>query len=172
MESPINDAKSAKLFQQQADALLDVNAPGFFNQAMMELGATVCRPQSPTCLVCPVNAFCEAFRTARQDEFPYRRETKPIPEHHLVVGVIYRDDTVLLTQRQLDGLLGGLWEFPGGDNSLRVRVLRRLVFGISLMSSISLSPTCDISRGLGMPTRISRWLWMYFGAIIRRVRWG
>ena len=115
MESPINDAKSAKAFQQQADELLDANLPGLFNQAMMELGATVCRPQSPICLVCPVNSFCEAFRTARQDEFPYRRQTKPIPEHHLAVGVIYRDNAVLLTQRQLDGLLGGLWEFPGGQ---------------------------------------------------------
>ena len=114
MEAPINDAKSAKLFQQRADELLDRSAPGFFNQAMMELGATVCRPQSPTCLVCPVNMFCEAFHTARHDEFPYRRETKPVPEHHLAVGVIYRDNEVLLTQRQLDGLLGGLWEFPGG----------------------------------------------------------
>ena len=114
METPINDAKSAKFFQQRADELLDRSAPGFFNQAMMELGATVCRPQSPTCLICPVNMFCEAFRTARQDEFPYRRETKPVPEHHLAVGVIYRDNAVLLTQRQLDGLLGGLWEFPGG----------------------------------------------------------
>lgn len=115
METPINDAKSTKHFQQKADALLDPNAPGFFNQAMMELGATVCRPQSPTCLVCPVNAFCEAFHTARQDEFPYRRETKPVPEHHLAVGVIYKGNKVLLTQRQLDGLLGGLWEFPGGE---------------------------------------------------------
>ena len=115
MDAPINDAKSGKLFQQQADELLDRNAPGFFNQAMMELGATVCRPQSPTCLVCPVNVFCEAFHTARQNEFPYRRETKPTPERHLAVGVIYRDDKVLITQRQLDGLLGGLWEFPGGQ---------------------------------------------------------
>ena len=114
MDAPINDAKSAKRFQQRADALLDASAPGLFNQAMMELGATVCRPQSPTCLVCPVNAFCEAFRTARQDEFPKRRETKPVPEHHIAVGVIYRGDEVLITQRQLDGLLGGLWEFPGG----------------------------------------------------------
>ena len=115
IETPINDAKSAKVFQQRADELLDSNAPGFFNQAMMELGATVCRPQSPTCLVCPVNSFCEVFQTAQQDKFPYRRETKPIPEHHLAVGVIYRDNKVLLTQRQLDGLLGGLWEFPGGQ---------------------------------------------------------
>ena len=114
MEAPINDAKSAKVFQSKADELLDRKAPGLYNQAMMELGATVCRPQSPTCLVCPVNAFCEAFHTARQDEFPQRRETKPTPEHHLAVGVIYRNDEVLITQRQLDGLLGGLWEFPGG----------------------------------------------------------
>ena len=83
----------------------------------MELGAMVCRPQSPTCLVCPVNAFCDAFHTMRQDEFPKRRESKPTPEHHLAVGVIYNSaGEVLITQRQLDGLLGGLWEFPGGTD--------------------------------------------------------
>ena len=116
IDAPINDAKSAKVFQEKADALLDRDAPGLFNQAMMELGAMVCRPQSPTCLVCPVNAFCEAFDTMRQDEFPKRRESKPTPEHPLAVGVIYNSaGEVLLTQRQLDGLLGGLWEFPGGE---------------------------------------------------------
>ena len=116
MDAPINDAKSAKLFQQKADALLDPSEPGLFNQAVMELGAVICRPQSPACLVCPVNLFCEAFRTTRQAEFPKRRETKPTPEHHLAVGVIYNAaGEVLLTQRQLEGLLGGLWEFPGGE---------------------------------------------------------
>ena len=116
MDAPINDAKSAKLFQAKADALLDRNTSGLFNQAMMELGAMVCRPQSPTCLVCPVNPFCEAFQTGRQDEFPKRRASKPTPEHHLAVGVIYNSaGEVLITQRQLDGLLGGLWEFPGGQ---------------------------------------------------------
>ena len=116
LDAPINDAKSGKVFQQKADALLDRNVPGLFNPALMELGAIVCRPQSPTCLVCPVNAFCEAFHTMRQDEFPKRRETKRTPEHHLAVGVIYNSaGEVLLTQRQLDGLLGGLWEFPGGE---------------------------------------------------------
>ena len=64
MDAPINDAKSEKLFQQKADALLDTDVPGLFNQAMMELGAMVCRPQSPTCLVCPVNA-CFVRRSTR-----------------------------------------------------------------------------------------------------------
>ena len=61
-------------------------------------------------LVAPLNDD-----TMRQDEFPKRRESKPTPEHHLAVGVIYNSaNEVLITQRQLDGLLGGLWEFPGG----------------------------------------------------------
>ncbi len=114
METPINDAKSAKLFQQKADELLDLDEPGAFNQAMMELGATVCRPQSPTCLVCPVNNFCQAFQANRQDEFPRRLKKEKIPEHNMVAGVIYKGNEVLIVQRPLDGLLGGLWEFPNG----------------------------------------------------------
>ena len=117
MEAPINEASSAKRFQQKADDLLDQEEPGQFNQAMMELGATVCRPQSPSCLICPVNQFCEAFHTARQTEFPRRRKTEAIPEHHIAAGVIYKGSEVLIVQRPLDGLLGGLWEFPNGQIS-------------------------------------------------------
>lgn len=114
MNAPINDASSIKLFQQKANDLLDVKEPGLFNQAMMELGATVCRPQSPTCLVCPVNTFCNAFQAKRQDEFPYRMKKEKAPEHEMAAGIIYKDTEVLIVQRPLDGLLGGLWEFPNG----------------------------------------------------------
>ena len=114
IETPINQSASTKIFQEKADLLLDHNAPGIFNQAMMELGATVCRPQSPTCIVCPVNATCRAFRTARQEEFPVKNKPKPLPEYHLVAGVVHKKGSVLITQRKPDGLLGGLWEFPGG----------------------------------------------------------
>ncbi len=117
IDAPINEATSVKVFQQKADDLLDRKESGLFNQAMMELGATVCRPQSPTCLVCPVNQFCEAFQTARQDQFPHKRKTKPTPEHHMAAGVIYKGTEVLIVQRPLDGLLGGLWEFPNGQLS-------------------------------------------------------
>ena len=115
MDTPINDSTATKLFQHKADELLDQENPGFFNQAMMELGATVCRPQSPTCLVCPVNLYCGAFQTARQDEYPKRKKNEKVPEHHMAAGVIYKGDKVLIVQRPLDGLLGGLWEFPNGQ---------------------------------------------------------
>ena len=114
IDAPINQSAAAKIFQEKADLLLDHNAPGIFNQAMMELGATVCRPQSPTCIVCPVNTWCCAFEAARQEEFPTRRKSKPLPEYHLVAGVVHKGDRILITQRKPDGLLGGLWEFPGG----------------------------------------------------------
>lgn len=114
VDSPVNQSGAAKTFQAKADSLLDNNAPGRFNQAMMELGSKICRPKSPLCVVCPVSEHCGAFRTARQDELPLRIKSKPAPEYHIAVGVVYKENCVLITQRKADGLLGGLWEFPGG----------------------------------------------------------
>ena len=114
IETPSNQSASMKIFQDKANLLLDHNVPGIFNQAMMELGATVCRPQSPTCIVCPVKTICPAFQTARQEEFPVRQKRKPLPEYHIVAGVVHRENSILITQRKPDGLLGGLWEFPCG----------------------------------------------------------
>ncbi len=114
IESAVNRSPLAKVFQAKADSLLDRDQPGQFNQAMMELGSNICRPKSPLCVVCPVNDFCDAYRTARQDEFPVRVKSKPTPEYHIAVGVIYKKNRVLITRRKAEGLLGGLWEFPGG----------------------------------------------------------
>lgn len=136
LEVPINDASSAKVFQNKADGILDKQRPGLYNQAMMELGATVCRPQSPTCLVCPVNMYCQVFHTRRQDEYPRRRKTKAIPEHQMAAAVIYRENEVLLIQRPLDGLLGGLWEFPNGkittNETVEEGCLRNIVETVNL----------------------------------------
>ena len=115
IDSPINKPASAKIFREKADLLLDREAPGLFNQAVMELGATICRPKSPTCLVCPANTFCRAFQTARQEEFPVRLKSKPLPEYHLATGIVHKKNHMLITQRKPEGLLGGLWEFPGGE---------------------------------------------------------
>jgi A/G-specific adenine glycosylase len=91
-------------------------APGDFNQAMMDLGAGVCRPRRPACLLCPVAGACRALADARTGELPVRTPRKPVP--HFEVGVaVVRDEengTVLIARRPEDRMLGGLWEFPGG----------------------------------------------------------
>ncbi len=108
-------AAGKKRFQQLAEELLDRRRPGEFNEAMMELGATTCLPRNPRCRECPVVLFCGASNSNRIAEFPSRRRRRSVPHHQIAVAVIVRSDGRLFIQRRpVDGLLGGLWEFPGG----------------------------------------------------------
>lgn len=115
ISEPVNLPTSKKKFQETADALLAREHPGTYNQAIMELGATVCKPQNPKCNECPVNEFCQAFESGQQAEFPVTLQAKPVPEYHLVVGIVKKKEHLLLTRRPLNGLLGGMWEFPDGE---------------------------------------------------------
>lgn len=123
LDAPVNHSGAAKIYQETAAALLDHRRPGDFNQAMMELGALVCRPQTPLCEQCPVGSFCQARRHNRQQEFPQRNPRPHTPEYRHAIAVIYRKQyregqytpQFLIVQRPATGLLGGLWEFPG-DN--------------------------------------------------------
>lgn len=101
--------------QDLADDLLDPEAPGRFNEAVMELGATVCTPRTPACPVCPLRNVCTAFAGGDPERYPVTPKKAPVPHHDIAVGVI-RDEMgrVLIQQRPEDAMLGGLWEFPGG----------------------------------------------------------
>ncbi len=104
-------------------------APGAFNQAMMELGALVCRSANPQCLGCPVRGFCRAAADGRQETIPRPRRIVTTPVE-AVVAVIRRDGRFLIRQRPDPGLLAGLWEFPGGKREpgeSHVEALRREV---------------------------------------------
>jgi A/G-specific adenine glycosylase len=111
---PINQSSLRKIFQAEADRLLDRRRPGDFNQAMMELGALVCTPASPNCAVCPVAGGCAAKRDGAVDHYPRRIASRPLPEERIAVGVVFKNDRMLITRRAPQGRLGGLWEFPGG----------------------------------------------------------
>jgi A/G-specific adenine glycosylase len=114
IDAPVNHSSSFSRFQTEAEGLLDLSAPGEFNQAMMDLGAVVCTPRSPDCPGCPVGADCAARAQGRVADLPVRVRKKPVPEYHVAVGVVEDGDRVLITRRPQSGLLGGLWEFPGG----------------------------------------------------------
>jgi A/G-specific adenine glycosylase len=105
---------TAAELRDQAASLVPGDRPGDFNQALMELGATICTPRSPDCDACPLSDHCQARHLGVQEARPLPRRRKPIPEEDLRTAVLVRDDgAVLLARRPADGLLGGLWEFPG-----------------------------------------------------------
>jgi hypothetical protein len=90
-------------------------APGDLNQGLMELGATICAPTQPRCLVCPLARDCVAARTGRQDELPVVAARKKASELPLIATtVVWIEDAgdLVLARRTPDGLFGGLWELP------------------------------------------------------------
>jgi A/G-specific adenine glycosylase len=98
-----------------ANELLNRERPADFNQAMMELGSTVCTPTSPDCDACPVSTVCRAHAEGDEERYPITPDAKPVPHYDIAVALIFDDDGRLLIQRRPDeGQLAGLWEFPGG----------------------------------------------------------
>jgi A/G-specific adenine glycosylase len=100
--------------KEVATSLLPPGRAGAFNQALMDLGATICTPRRPACEQCPWEQACQARQLGDQESLPVRRPRKPLPHQDIAAGVIWRDGLILIAQRPLSGLLGGLWEFPGG----------------------------------------------------------
>jgi A/G-specific adenine glycosylase len=97
---------------ERSGRLLPADDPGSFNQALMDLGATVCLPRNPDCGTCPVEAVCRARQLRIQDRIPVRQKTRPIPNRSLAVAVILNGDRILTGPRPEDGMLAGLWGFP------------------------------------------------------------
>lgn len=114
IDTPVNRSTSGKTFREISSILMDRHQPGIFNQAMMELGAIVCKLQKPKCCICPLQPMCLAYQSQKVDKYPKRLKPKPIPEFHIAVGVVFKNNRFLITRRKPEGLLGGLWEFPGG----------------------------------------------------------
>jgi A/G-specific adenine glycosylase len=110
----VNHPPAHRVFQRAADRLLDRKHPGTFNQALMELGALVCTPRRPHCPACPWQDPCFARVNHATADFPQRIRKGQIPAHAMVAGVLCHRNRLLIVQRPSEGLLAGLWEFPGG----------------------------------------------------------
>lgn len=107
--------RAINLLWQASSALLDPAHSRDFNQALMDLGATLCTPKNPACLLCPWQTHCRAYRFNMQSELPISESRSPVPHKQIGVAVIWNDQNqILIDRRRQEGLLGGLWEFPGG----------------------------------------------------------
>jgi A/G-specific adenine glycosylase len=118
---PIGETETLKLLWQRAREIVESSPDGeagVVNEGLMELGATICVPQNPRCLICPLNDLCLSAANGTQNERPVTLPKKQTPHYDVTAGVIWRGDPfhsdLLIAQRPQDGMLGGLWEFPGG----------------------------------------------------------
>jgi len=114
-----------------ADSLVPADRPGAYNQAIMDLGRTVCTTRHPRCGDCPIATHCHAREAGTQAERPVKASRLPTPHVDVAAGLIRRaDGSLLIGQRHPDGLLGGLWGLPGGritaGESIPVALLRLL----------------------------------------------
>ncbi|MCB1053026.1 MAG: NUDIX domain-containing protein, partial [Acidobacteria bacterium] len=111
---PIDVPANRNTFQDWADQMVDPDRPGDFNQAMMELGATLCKPKSPKCTHCPIQPYC---RTVQNHEDPQTRPQKAgrvsVKTIAFQTVLIQQNGRFWLGQRPTKGLLANLWEFPG-----------------------------------------------------------
>jgi A/G-specific adenine glycosylase len=111
----VTEPRVQKKLWEQAEALVPAERAGDYNQALMELGQKLCIPRNPLCKQCPVKNHCRAYANGTQNERPVKKKKAPSPHYDVAAGLI-RDKAgrLLIAQRPAEGLLGGLWEFPGG----------------------------------------------------------
>jgi A/G-specific adenine glycosylase len=113
IEAPL--ASVAERLWSEAQALVDPARPGAFNEAMMELGATVCTPSKPRCLCCPIHGDCAAQRRGLQSRIPAPKARAQRQRLDLACAAVLRDGAILLGRRSEKGLFGGLWELPSAE---------------------------------------------------------
>ncbi len=111
---PVRSGGGEKMLWDLARANLPPGKASQYNQALMDLGATICTQHDPDCLHCPFVDICTAYRLGNQADRPVKGTRLAIPHHVVTAAVIQKDGQVLIAQRPQKGLLGGLWEFPGG----------------------------------------------------------
>jgi A/G-specific adenine glycosylase len=105
--------KTRKIFEEIIREIISKENPSFFNQGLMELGAIVCTPTSPSCLLCPVREHCKAYMEGTQAELPVKTKKNSTKEVQIAVGVLVTSDNkILIHKRPESGLLARLWEFP------------------------------------------------------------
>lgn len=132
-------------YYNRADEMLAREAPGDWNQAVMELGATICLPRNPACPVCPLRAGCQAAAAGVQDELPEKRARRAPVDVTVAAAILESDGRYLLVRRREGRLMGRMWEVP--QTSLEGRGLADLVPELLSVHGLHIVPGALLSRG-------------------------
>ena len=114
LADPLSSPELEKDVKAAIQRHLPVGKAGDFNQALMELGACVCTPKQPACPQCPLSTICLAYQNGTTHVRPVKLTKKTTPHYQVTAAVIWQENQVLLAKRPANGLLAGMWEFPGG----------------------------------------------------------
>ena len=160
---------------------ISIKRPGDFNQAIMDLGREICKSDNPKCTLCPVSKFCKALVNNFVDKYPVKTKPPKKPHYNIAVGIVWNMGQLLISKRRENGLLGGLWEFPGGKieegESAKNCIIREIkeelgihVKPTSFLKQIKHAYThfsitmdaynCDFLHGYPQPLGCDDWRWI------------
>jgi A/G-specific adenine glycosylase len=114
VNEPADSPTGEKIMWGLAEKHLPKGRAGDYNQALMDLGATICLPHNPACPLCPLKGICTARKLGLQEQRPLLKPKVKVPHYIVTAAVIIRKGKILLAKRPSQTLLGGMWEFPGG----------------------------------------------------------
>jgi len=113
---PMDRITTQRQIHDLVEDMIPENAPEVFNQALMDFGATICTPGKPDCNKCPLQDMCMAREKGIQELLPVKKRRGALPHKDMTAGIVANGrGGILIVQRPLEGLLGGLWKFPGGE---------------------------------------------------------
>lgn len=138
IDTPINSSKGAKEFKALAQELIDKKQPAEFNQAIMEFGATQCKPKNPDCTDCTFSKGCIAFNKSRINELPVKiKSAKAKKKYFNFLVFISKDDKTILEKREGKGIWQNLYQFPLVETEQNVtsKALEVLVKDYSLLKN-------------------------------------
>lgn len=112
LRGSLSQSQCRRTIEENLQLLLSRRSPGNFNQALMELGQTICLPHSPHCHLCPLRNWCRAFKLHKPEDYPEPRPRRQAEKWHMATAALRRKHQILLCRGLDDGLLGDLWNFP------------------------------------------------------------
>lgn len=114
--------KTRKIFEDIVREIISIENPSYFNQGLMELGALICIPKNPACLLCPVREHCRGYAEGVQKDLPVKSKAKAPKMVPLVAGVLQTEDgRYVIHKRPSEGLLANMWEFPNVEIRAGIR---------------------------------------------------